>query len=72
MAITDSSPAATAPKAAAAAMVDAVKVYGSGSTEVRALAGVTVAFDTARFSAIMGPSGSGSRRCRTASRDSTR
>jgi putative ABC transport system ATP-binding protein len=30
-----------------------------GSTEVRALDGVTVAFDTARFSAIMGPSGSG-------------
>jgi putative ABC transport system ATP-binding protein len=59
MAITDSSQAATAPNAAAAATVDAVKVYGSGSTEVRALDGVTVAFDTARFSAIMGPSGSG-------------
>ena len=29
------------------------------STEVRALDGVTVAFETARFSAIMGPSGSG-------------
>jgi putative ABC transport system ATP-binding protein len=59
MAITDSSRAATVPNAAAAATVDAVKVYGSGSTEVRALDGVTVAFDTARFSAIMGPSGSG-------------
>jgi putative ABC transport system ATP-binding protein len=58
MAITDSSSAATAPKAAAAT-VDAVKVYGGGSTEVRALDGVTVAFDSARFSAIMGPSGSG-------------
>ena len=59
MAITDSSQAATSPNGAAAATVDAVKVYGSGSTEVRALDGVTVAFDTARFSAIMGPSGSG-------------
>ena len=59
MAITDSSQAAISPNGAAAATVDAVKVYGSGSTEVRALDGVTVAFDTARFSAIMGPSGSG-------------
>ncbi len=59
MAITDSSQAATSPNRVAAATVDAVKVYGSGSTEVRALDGVTVAFDTARFSAIMGPSGSG-------------
>ncbi len=37
----------------------AVKVYGSGATEVRALDGVDVAFGQARFSAIMGPSGSG-------------
>jgi putative ABC transport system ATP-binding protein len=59
MAITDSSSAATAPNAVAAATVDAVKVYGSGATEVRALDGVTVAFDSSRFSAIMGPSGSG-------------
>jgi putative ABC transport system ATP-binding protein len=34
-------------------------VYGQRSTEVRALDGVTVAFETARFAAIMGPSGSG-------------
>jgi ABC-type antimicrobial peptide transport system permease subunit len=59
MASTDSSRAGTSPNGAAAATVDAMKVYGSGSTEVRALDGVTVAFDTARFSAIMGPSGSG-------------
>ncbi len=59
MSITDASQAATSPNGAAAATVDAVKVYGSDSTEVRALDGVTVAFDTARFSAIMGPSGSG-------------
>jgi putative ABC transport system ATP-binding protein len=39
--------------------VDAVKVYGSGDTEVRALDGVSVAFPAGRFTAIMGPSGSG-------------
>jgi putative ABC transport system ATP-binding protein len=59
MASTDLSRAGVSPNGVAAATVDAVKVYGSGSTEVRALDGVTVAFDTARFSAIMGPSGSG-------------
>ncbi|HZM37841.1 MAG TPA: ABC transporter ATP-binding protein [Acidimicrobiales bacterium] len=59
MASTDSAWAGTSANGVAAATVDAVKVYGSGSTEVRALDGVTVAFDTARFSAIMGPSGSG-------------
>jgi putative ABC transport system ATP-binding protein len=45
--------------AAAARMVDAVKVYGSGSTEVRALDGVTVEIPAARFTAVMGASGSG-------------
>ncbi len=35
------------------------KVYGSGETAVRALAGVDVAFDRGGFTAIMGPSGSG-------------
>ena len=59
MAITDSSRAETVPTDVAAAMVEAVKVYGGSSTEVRALDGVTVGFDSARFSAIMGPSGSG-------------
>ena len=43
----------------AARVVDAVKVYGSGDTEVRALDGVTVDFPAGRFTAIMGPSGSG-------------
>lgn len=38
---------------------DAVKVYGSGDTAVRALDGVSVEFERGRFSAIMGPSGSG-------------
>ncbi|HEX6310172.1 MAG TPA: ABC transporter ATP-binding protein [Acidimicrobiia bacterium] len=45
--------------AAAARTVDAVKVYGSGPTAVRALDGVTVEFPQGRFTAIMGPSGSG-------------
>ncbi|MER5888146.1 ABC transporter ATP-binding protein [Streptomyces sp. NPDC001941] len=45
--------------APAARVVDAVKVYGRGDTEVRALDGVSVAFPAGRFTAIMGPSGSG-------------
>ncbi|WP_181787706.1 ABC transporter ATP-binding protein [Streptomyces phytophilus] len=44
---------------AAARVVDAAKVYGSGDTEVRALDGVGVAFPAGQFTAIMGPSGSG-------------
>jgi len=43
----------------AAYTVDAVKVYGKGLTEVRALDGVTVGFADGEFGAIMGPSGSG-------------
>jgi putative ABC transport system ATP-binding protein len=44
---------------AAARAVSAVKVYGSGSTTVRALDGVDVAIPEGRFTAVMGPSGSG-------------
>ncbi|WP_237527579.1 MULTISPECIES: ABC transporter ATP-binding protein [unclassified Streptomyces] len=44
---------------AAARVADAVKVYGSGDTAVRALDGVSVTFGAGRFTAIMGPSGSG-------------
>jgi putative ABC transport system ATP-binding protein len=44
---------------AAARTVDAVKIYGKGQTEVRALDGVTVEFAAGRYTAIMGPSGSG-------------
>ena len=40
-------------------MIDAVKVYGTGATTVRALDGVSVGFETGKFAAIMGPSGSG-------------
>jgi putative ABC transport system ATP-binding protein len=58
------SPAAEVPapaptNGAVARAVDAVKVYGSGDTAVRALDGVTVEFPPARYTGIMGPSGSG-------------
>src|SRR5262245_31748833 len=43
----------------AARTVGATKIYGHGDTEVRALDGVSVGFEPARFAAIMGPSGSG-------------
>ena len=43
----------------AARAVEASKIYGKGDTAVRALDGIDVAFDRARFTAIMGPSGSG-------------
>jgi putative ABC transport system ATP-binding protein len=52
-------PAPLAPAEAAASAVDAVKIYGRGDNQVVALDGVTVAFEKAKFSAIMGPSGSG-------------
>jgi putative ABC transport system ATP-binding protein len=50
---------ATIPGPPAAWVHDAVKVYGKGENEVRALDGVTAQFHTGRFTAIMGPSGSG-------------
>ncbi|MEU3252556.1 ABC transporter ATP-binding protein [Streptomyces sp. NPDC006997] len=43
----------------AARVVDAVKLYGTGDTAVRALDGVSVGFPAGRLTAIMGPSGSG-------------
>ena len=43
----------------AARIEGAVKIYGNGDTEVRALDGVTVDFESGAFTAIMGPSGSG-------------
>jgi putative ABC transport system ATP-binding protein len=48
-----------APALTAARAVEAVKVYGAGPTEVRALDGVTIEFPVGEFAAIMGPSGSG-------------
>jgi putative ABC transport system ATP-binding protein len=47
------------PASAAARAESATKIYGSGTAAVRALDGVTVAFERGQFSAIMGPSGSG-------------
>jgi putative ABC transport system ATP-binding protein len=55
MTTTPLAPAATA----AATTVDAVKVYGTGESVVRALDGVNVQFAKGVYSAIMGPSGSG-------------
>ena len=50
----------TQPTGVAAARTEgATKVYGRGPTEVRALDGVTAAFQPGEFGAIMGPSGSG-------------
>jgi len=42
-----------------ARIVDGVKVYGRGSTAVRALDGITAEFVRGEFTAVMGPSGSG-------------
>lgn len=47
------------PTRTAARAVGALKVYGRGDTEVHALRGVDVAFETGKFTSIMGPSGSG-------------
>jgi putative ABC transport system ATP-binding protein len=44
---------------AAARAIDAVKIYGKGDTQVRALDGISVEFGRGRYTAIMGPSGSG-------------
>jgi len=52
-------PVFSASPPAAARVYDAVKVYGHGENEVRALDGVSVEFASGRFTAIMGPSGSG-------------
>jgi putative ABC transport system ATP-binding protein len=43
----------------AARAIDASKIYGSGEAEVRALNEISVSFQTAHLTAIMGPSGSG-------------
>ena len=45
--------------ALAARIVDGIKVYGAGTTAVRALDGISAEFAAGEFCAIMGPSGSG-------------
>jgi len=57
--MTTTSTTSPASSVAAAQATHAVKVYGSGDTEVRALDDVSVDFEAGRFTAIMGPSGSG-------------
>lgn len=55
-------PSAAAPSGAGANVAhleEVTKVYQMGSTEVRALAGVSISFGAGTFWAIMGPSGSG-------------
>jgi putative ABC transport system ATP-binding protein len=47
------------PTPVAAGAVGAVKVYGEGDAQVRALDGIDVEFGSQQFTAIMGPSGSG-------------
>jgi putative ABC transport system ATP-binding protein len=56
---TITTPAAGVAQQAAARTEDAVKIYGTGQTEVRALDGISVQFTAGRYTAIMGPSGSG-------------
>jgi putative ABC transport system ATP-binding protein len=48
-----------APDSVAARIVNGVKIYGTGTTAVRALDGVSAEFPAGEFCAIMGPSGSG-------------
>ena len=45
--------------APAAQATNLAKTYGTGATEVHALAGVDVTFERGHFTAVMGPSGSG-------------
>jgi putative ABC transport system ATP-binding protein len=59
MTTTSTSNGRTTATRVAARAVHATKVYGAGSTEVRALDDVTVDLPGARFTAVMGPSGSG-------------
>ncbi|MGH8925002.1 MAG: ABC transporter ATP-binding protein [Acidimicrobiia bacterium] len=43
----------------AARAIEATKIYGEGTTAVRALDGISLDIDRARFTAVMGASGSG-------------
>jgi putative ABC transport system ATP-binding protein len=54
-----STPAAPGTTMPVARAVNAVKVYGSGDTEVRALDEVSIDLPSGHFTAVMGPSGSG-------------
>ena len=60
-------PTARLEQKTAARTEDAVKIYGKGQTEVRALDGVSVEFAAGRYTAIMGPRARANPRCCTAS-----
>ena len=47
------------PAGSAARAIDAVKIYGEGTTAVRALDGISLDIPSGQFTAIMGASGSG-------------
>jgi len=49
-------PTARLEQKAAARTEDAVKIYGKGQTEVRALDGVSVEFGSGQYTAVMEPS----------------
>lgn len=59
MTMTPPAPRSASQRISAARADNAVKVYGSGDTEVTALRNVSVEFEAGKFTAIMGPSGSG-------------
>lgn len=52
-------PEASSVSPASVSVQNAVKIYGSGDNEVRALDGVSIEFAAGKLTAIMGPSGSG-------------
>jgi putative ABC transport system ATP-binding protein len=57
--MTTDTPTEVVQAAPAAHAIDLRKTYGTGQALVQALDGITVAFEKARFTAVMGPSGSG-------------
>ena len=59
MALTTETSAEDLHDALAAHTVDLRKTYGTGQAAVDALAGINVAFERGRFTALTGPSGAG-------------
>jgi putative ABC transport system ATP-binding protein len=57
--LASSQPAHATGTAPAARIIGGTKIYGTGSTAVRALDGISAEFAAGAFTAIMGPSGSG-------------
>jgi len=63
MATARTTPTARLEQKTAARTEDAVKIYGTGKTEVRALDGVSAGFAAGRYTAVMGPRARGSPPC---------